>query len=163
MNLKYIINHIRDILILPFSVTVVIPYLIYMHTPSLIPGVLAIKILSLILFLTGLVLFSWTIYLFQTLAKGTLAPWTDKQKLVTSGPYQYCRNPMITGVVLILAGEALWFRSMSILIWTCVFIVINTCFFVFREEPFLEQKFGDEYKKYKSKIPRWIPNWYRKL
>ena len=114
------------------------------------------------MFLFGAVLFCWTVVLFQSVAEGTLAPWTDKKKLVVIGPYAHCRNPMIAGVLLILISESLWFRSMPILLWASVFFVINTCFFILREEPFLEKKFGDQYRTYKRQVPRWIPKVHHK-
>jgi protein-S-isoprenylcysteine O-methyltransferase Ste14 len=110
-----------------------------------------------ILFSFGLILFAWTIYLFQKVGRGTLAPWSSKSKLIVTGPYRVCRNPMICGVLLMLIGEGLWFRCPNILIWALVFFIINTMYFIFQEEPFLEKKFGDQYRSYKARVPRWFP------
>jgi len=90
------------------------------------------------------------------LGKGTLAPWSPKQKLVVAGPYRYCRNPMITGVLCILSAEALFFHSADLLIWMGSFFVFNTLHFVIWEEPDLEEKFGNDYRVYKKHVPRWI-------
>ena len=46
-----------------------------------------------------------TIRLFVTVGKGTLAPWNPTQKLVVQGVYRHVRNPMISGVMFILAGR----------------------------------------------------------
>jgi protein-S-isoprenylcysteine O-methyltransferase Ste14 len=102
-------------------------------------------------------LFLYTVFLFRTVGKGTLAPWSAKQKLVVSGPYRYCRNPMITGVLFILSGEALFFHSTPLLTWMVSFFVFNTLYFIVFEEPDLEERFGEDYKVYKKKVPRWIP------
>jgi len=150
-------RHIRDIIILPVTVLIVVPWWLFQYSPENIPGYFTIKILSFILFILGLSLFAWTVYLFQKIGRGTLAPWSPKSKLVTNGPYRVCRNPMICGVLLMLIGEGLWFRCPNILIWAVVFFTINTIFFILHEEPFLEKKFGDEYRAYKSKVPRWFP------
>jgi protein-S-isoprenylcysteine O-methyltransferase Ste14 len=138
-------------------VTIIAPWFIYSYSPGIIPGFISIKIFAMAVFTAGILLFGWTIYLFQIIANGTLAPWTEKQRLVVTGPYAYCRNPMISGVLFMLIGEGLWLRSVPILTWAAIFFVINTLFFIFREEPFLENKFGEEYKAYKRKVPRWIP------
>ena len=105
----------------------------------------------------GLFLFFYTVFLFRKIGKGTLAPWSEKQKLVVAGPYRYCRNPMISGVLFILIGEALVLHSLSILTWSGCFFVINTIYFLVSEEPALERRFGDDYKQYKKQVSRWLP------
>ena len=67
-----------------------------------------------------------------------------------------CR-PMITGVVTMLAGEALFHGSREIAIWVVTFTAINQIYFVLLEEPGLERRFGAAYLEYKSAVPRWIP------
>jgi protein-S-isoprenylcysteine O-methyltransferase Ste14 len=149
--------HLRDILILPFSVTVIIPYFIYEAHDDRIPETIVLQILGIIIGSAGLFLFFYTVLLFKNIGKGTLAPWSEKQKLVVAGPYRYCRNPMISGVLFILIGEALMLRSLPILIWAGCFFVINTIYFLISEEPALEKKFGDDYRLYKKHVSRWLP------
>lgn len=153
-----ILKHIRDILILPFTVTVIIPYFCYHKNQSLFANHAILKLTGIILILAGLALFLWTVYLFRTFGKGTLAPWSPTQELVVEGPYKYCRNPMITGVFFILSGETLLLNSSAILICAVVFLLVNTIYFILKEEPDLYKRFGEEYLNYKKKVPRWIPN-----
>ncbi len=148
--------HLRDILILPVSVTCIVPYFIYDRSDD-IPESIFFKIIGGILAGGGLVLFLYTVFLFKTIGKGTLAPWSEKQNLVIEGPYRYCRNPMISGVLFILIGEAFLFHSVSILWWALLFVIINTVYFITVEEPALYEKFGKDYKNYKKHVPRWIP------
>ena len=152
-----IFSHLRDILLLPFTVTVIVPYFIYNGKVEFIPNSILIKGLGLLILIPGLTLFLYTIFLFKTRGNGTLAPWSPTQKLVITGPYQYCRNPMITGVLFILLGEALIFYSVPILKWAAAFVVINTFYFLLYEEPSLHKRFGDDYLTYKKNVPRWIP------
>jgi protein-S-isoprenylcysteine O-methyltransferase Ste14 len=98
-----------------------------------------------------------TISSFIRIGKGTLAPWAPTKRLVIKGPYRYVRNPMILGVMTVLFGEALGLWSKNILIWTGAFILINTVYFLFYEEPNLEKRFGEEYRIYKKHVPRWLP------
>src|SRR5687768_10756148 len=98
-------KHLRDILILPFSVTVIVPYLLYNPQGTRMHHLLYLKVMGVIIGLFGLALFLYTVFLFKTIAKATLAPWSEKQKLVVVGPYRYCRNPMISGVLFVLVGE----------------------------------------------------------
>jgi len=157
MQQPSLIKYLRDIIIFPFTVTVIIPYFIYNKQQILIPANIIVKIFGILFFIAGLSLFLYTNYLFKTIAKGTLAPWSPKQNLVVQGPYKYCRNPMITSVLSILLSEALCFHSTNILIWTCFFFLMNTLYFIKVEEPHLSKCFGEQYKAYKKSVPRWIP------
>jgi protein-S-isoprenylcysteine O-methyltransferase Ste14 len=152
-----LLKYFRDILILPFMVTTVVPFILYNKQQVWLPDNAIVKIIAACFFIAGLSLFLWTNYLFKTIAKGTLAPWTVKQQLVISGPYKYCRNPMITGVLFILIGETLFLHSTNILILTCFFFTVHIFYFAFKEEPDLYKRFGEEYKIYKQNVPRWIP------
>lgn len=148
----------RDILILPFTVTVIVPYLLS-STGNTLPAPPVIQSLTGILFfISGLSLFIYTVFLFKTIGHGTLAPWSPTQKLVIKGPYAYCRNPMITGVLFMLAGETLFLNSLRLLAWTCIFFLINSLYFILVEEPGLQKRFGDAYAHYKRKVPRWLPS-----
>lgn len=152
-----LLKHFRDILILPFTVTVIVPFLIHNPFQQFIPNNFWLKVFGVGVMACGLSLFLYTVFLFRTFGKGTLAPWTPTQKLVVYGPYRYCRNPMITGVFFTLIGESLVFHSPNILIWAGIFFLINTTYFLLKEEPDLYKRFGDEYLEYKRNVPRWIP------
>lgn len=105
----------------------------------------------------GLGLMYRTITLFATEGRGTLAPWDATRRLVVAGPYRYVRNPMITGVLAILLGEAALLGSPPLLAWFAVFFAVNAIWMPLVEEPGLEQRFGDEYVAYKGSVPRWLP------
>ena len=152
------LKNLRDIIILPFTVTCVVPYYIYDAGGFLLPDMLPLKITGGILMACGVSLVAYTVFLFNLVGKGTLAPWSPKERLVVQGPYRYCRNPMITGVLFILIGEALIFNSISILLWSVLFFSINTLYFILIEEPGLAKRFGENYRNYREHVPRWIPN-----
>jgi protein-S-isoprenylcysteine O-methyltransferase Ste14 len=99
----------------------------------------------------------WTVKLFMKFGDGTPAPWDPPQKLVIRGPYRHVRNPMITGVLLVLLAEAMLFRSWPIALWMGLFFVANVIYFPLVEEKGLEKRFGDNYRLYKKNVPRWIP------
>ena len=84
-------------------------------------------------------------------------PWYPAENLIISGSYSRTRNPMIGGVLLVLAGEALIFGSGAILVYLFVFFIANDIYFNLVEEPNLEKKFGGKYKEYKTNVPKWIP------
>jgi protein-S-isoprenylcysteine O-methyltransferase Ste14 len=108
-------------------------------------------------FFLGFVFFVWSVTLFTRVGRGTLAPWDPTRRLVAVGPYRHVRNPMISGVVLMLSGEALFFGSRSVALWAATFLLANHVYFVLLEEPGLGARFGEEYRAYKAHVPRWIP------
>ena len=73
----------------------------------------------------GLRLAVETIRLFAWVGEGTLAPWDPTLQLVVVGPYRRVRNPMITGVGLVLLGQGLVLGSVAILIEFAAFATIN--------------------------------------
>ncbi|MFC5711948.1 methyltransferase family protein [Thalassorhabdus alkalitolerans] len=79
------------------------------------------------------------------------------RKLVVSGPYQYTRNPMISGVVFILLGEVIIFGSIFLLVWFLFFTIVNYTYFIVGEEPKLQKQFGEDYGEYKRNVPRLFP------
>jgi len=105
----------------------------------------------------GLTLAVWCVTLFARVGQGTLAPWDPTQRLVVVGPYRYLRNPMITGVAMLLAGQAIWAGSWKLAVWLAVFVAANHVYFVAVEEPGLVARFGPAYREYTARVPRWIP------
>jgi protein-S-isoprenylcysteine O-methyltransferase Ste14 len=149
---------------LPFLVVVIVPYWLLNTFAAggtcgnghLIPSWLH-RGAGVVLSLLGFGLFSWCVGLFARVGRGTLAPWDPTRKLVAVGPYRYVRNPMISGVALMLLGQALFWPSVAIAIWAGLFILINHLYFIFSEEPGLESRFGENYRQYKANVPRWLP------
>lgn len=159
-----LLRHLLSILLLPFVVTVVVPRWILVANggASLCSGSCGaldlVRIgLGAALLIAGLGLGAWCVLLFARVGRGTLAPWDPTQRLVVVGPYRYVRNPMISGVLTILLGESLLFGSRRLLAWAVGFWLLNTVYFIFSEEPGLEQRFGEDYREYRARVPRWVP------
>jgi protein-S-isoprenylcysteine O-methyltransferase Ste14 len=162
VRLITVIRHAAAIAALPFTVTVLIPAWIgrsnqtSLHAPADWPemvGVLA----GIALTSVGLALFVATLRLFGTVGQGTLAPWDPPKQLVVRGPYRYVRNPMISGVLFVLFGEALILRSPPHLQWAVLFLLINAVYIPLIEEPQLAARFGDAYRDYRRHVGRLIP------
>jgi protein-S-isoprenylcysteine O-methyltransferase Ste14 len=107
----------------------------------------------------GLGLFLWyrTVSLFVVIGKGTLAPWDPPRRFVVRGIYRHVRNPMITGVLLVLLGEATFLSSPSLFRWFLFFLALNLIYIPLIEEPELHNRFGPDYDEYRKNVPRWIP------
>ena len=156
------LDHLKSILALPFMVLIVIPSILYFFFsnqtfPKLGLPPFILPLIGIIVLITGLLLFIQAIILFIKIGKGTLAPWNPTRQLVVKSLYRYMRNPMITGVFFILLSESLLIQSTAIGIWCVSFFVINHVYFIFKEEPDLEKRFGEEYIEYKKHVPRWLP------
>jgi protein-S-isoprenylcysteine O-methyltransferase Ste14 len=158
------LRHLRAIALLPFVATVVVPVAIVVfagmrHIGWGLPAVfwfLPFTIAALFI-AAGLALFVWTVALFASAGRGTLAPWDPTQRLVVAGPYRHVRNPMISGVLFVLLGEAALLGSLPLLAWAALFFVLNQIYIPRFEEPGLEQRFGDDYRRYRQHVPRWLP------
>lgn len=107
--------------------------------------------------IAGTFLWLWSaIKFFKT--KGTPVPINPPPKLVTDGPYAYSRNPMMTGLFMVMAGIGTYFGSIALtFIMTPLFILMSILEFKYIEEPELMKRFGKEYAEYKKRTPIIIP------
>lgn len=163
-KLLNMLKHLRAILTLPFMVLIVIPTALILLNKSInplwgqaFPVNLLLAVAGLGFVIAGLVLIVSTIRLFILVGQGTLAPWNPTQRLVVRGPYRYVRNPMISGVISVLLGEACLSGSPAVLMWALAVVVVNVVYIPLLEEPNLYQRFGDDYRDYVRHVPRWIP------
>jgi protein-S-isoprenylcysteine O-methyltransferase Ste14 len=118
---------------------------------------LAAQALGITLLGAGLTLFVASLFRFATEGRGTLAPWDPPRELVLRGPYRFVRNPMISGVLLVLAGESAVLRSWPHAEWAGLFLALNLVYIPLIEEPQLEARFGDAYRDYRRHVPGVIP------
>jgi protein-S-isoprenylcysteine O-methyltransferase Ste14 len=156
------LRHLLSIAILPFTVTVLVPRWItrrYGVVAALgtTPGTLLIQAAGIVLLAIGLALFVASLGRFVGEGKGTLAPWDPPRRLVIRGPYRWVRNPMISGVVLILFAEAALLLSPPHAAWAAIFLGINLVYIPLIEEPQLADRFGESYRAYCRHVPRVIP------
>jgi protein-S-isoprenylcysteine O-methyltransferase Ste14 len=160
---SYLLRHLASIILLPFTVTVIVPFwllqredarMVGPHIGSLRVFVLVAGIATLVI---GLTLFFFTVMSFATKGKGTLAPWDPPRFLVVDGVYRYVRNPMISGVLFVLFAESLLTGSPRVLTWFGLFLLINLVYIPLFEERWLTARFGERYRIYREHVPRWIP------
>ena len=123
---------------------------------NMVSGMMRI-LLSLPLFLIAVLLIGWSIQNFLRV-KGTPVPFNPPPKLVTSGPYAYTRNPMLTGIFALLLGFGMFFGSVFLLfIFTPLFILLNYWELKTIEEPELVKRLGQAYVEYREKTPMFFP------
>jgi peptidoglycan/LPS O-acetylase OafA/YrhL len=102
-------------------------------------------------------LFAGSLRKFATDGEGTLAPWDPPRRLVVSGLYRYVRNPMISGVLFVVTGEALVLWSRPLAVWALTFLLLNAVYIPVLEEPMLAQRFGEPYREYCRNVRRFLP------
>ena len=132
-----------------------------LRLPRLFPGSLNI-ILSIPTFSMALLFIGWSVTHFIRV-RGTPVPFNPPPQLVSTGPYAYTRNPMLTGVFALMFGFGFIFESISLLVlFTPLFIVINTWELKAIEEPVLVKRLGDAYIEYRNSTPMFVPDIFNK-
>ena len=119
---------------------------------AIVPVVLGVALVTI-----GTALVAWTIALFVREGRGTLAPWDPTSRLVVHGPYRLVRNPMISGVLFVLLGEAALLGSLPLVVWFGLVAVANAVYMPLVEEPGLVRRYGPDYELYRASVPRWLP------
>jgi protein-S-isoprenylcysteine O-methyltransferase Ste14 len=157
-----ILRHLLAIAALPFTVTILVPLWIarrYAVAAKLgaSGGALLLQTAGLVVFGIGILLFVSSLNRFATQGKGTLAPWDPPRRLVVQGPYRFVRNPMISGIIFVLAGEAMILLSVPHALWALTALIINLVYIPLVEEPGLRTRFGSAYDDYCRHVPRIVP------
>ena len=124
--------------------------------PRLLPAGATLPI-SISVIAVGVAVTAWSMFQFLKV-KGTPVPFNPPPKVVNTGPYQYVRNPMLTGVFLFLFGIGIGINSVSLVfVFTPLYVVMNVWELKHIEEPELVKRLGDEYLEYKQSTPMFIP------
>lgn len=104
----------------------------------------------------GSLILGWCVWEFYARGRGTLAPWDPPRGLVRSGLYRVSRNPMYVGVLLIVSGWAIGFRSWPLTIYATALGLAFHLRVLYHEEPWLARTFGAEWEAYRARVPRWL-------
>jgi protein-S-isoprenylcysteine O-methyltransferase Ste14 len=118
---------------------------------------LAAVLLSALFFVTGIPWVGWAVFWQLSKGKGTPVPMVPTKEFLSTGPYRYCRNPMMLGFFLFLSGWAALFNrtgSWSAAAILMVFLVLEIKLI---EEKELAERFGEAYREYKKRTPFVIP------
>jgi protein-S-isoprenylcysteine O-methyltransferase Ste14 len=145
-------------IIVPGLAVGVVPYLILIASGGVLrPSVGFIELGSVALAVLGAGMVVWVSLAFVTRGKGTPVPFQPPQEFVAQGLYTYVRNPMYIGALLVVFAEAAYFRSPWLVLYAAFLWLALHTFTIFLEEPDLETRFGETYRRYRERTPRWIP------
>jgi protein-S-isoprenylcysteine O-methyltransferase Ste14 len=97
----------------------------------------------------------WSVIIFRRGGQSE-NPWKPSPLLVERGPFRITRNPMYLQMVVVCIGFAVMLANLWILLLTPLCALLLHRFAVLPEEAYLEQKFGDAYRAYKTRVRRWL-------
>lgn len=143
------------LIIAPGFVAGYIPLALLRRRPQIEAGFFAY--LALPLWLIGVIVLLWCFWDFLAKGRGTPAPIDPPKELVVTGLYNYVRNPMYVGVLIIIIGHFLWLKTIWMIVYAAVVFLAFYLFVTLYEEPHLKKTFGAVYGNYVRKVPRWIP------
>jgi len=89
-------------------------------------------------------------------AKTTFDVRKPTSAIVTNGPYRFSRNPGYVSLTLLYGGIACLVNSLWVLLMVVPAVTVMHFGVIKREERYLEAKFGDEYREYKTTVRRWV-------
>ena len=89
--------------------------------------------------------------------RGTPAPIGPTERLVVGGDYRFVRNPMYLAVVSAVFGQAMIFGSVALLLYGAVVWAVMAAFVRWYEEPWLRERYGQEYDRYCAAVRAWLP------
>jgi len=143
------------LILAPGVVAGYIPLVFMQQGPQVETGLLSY--LAFPLWLVGVTILLWCFWDFLAKGRGTPAPIDPPKELVATGLYRYMRNPMYVGVLMVISGHFLWFKTIWMIVYAVVVFLAFHSFVTLYEEPHLKKTFGTAYEDYIRKVPRWIP------
>lgn len=113
------------------------------------------NILGLCVYFLGIFIATWARITMKN-AWGIPGSWDKKRdkKLIKEGPFKFSRNPIYLGIILIILGFELALNSY--LFFLAILAYLYFSWEIRNEEKILEREFGQEYKKYKKTVPKFI-------
>jgi protein-S-isoprenylcysteine O-methyltransferase Ste14 len=91
------------------------------------------------------------------LGKGTPLPSATATRLVVAGPYRFVRNPMAISGIVQGAAVGLVFGSWLVIVYALAGSLLWNYAVRPHEEHDLEERFGDEYRRYRGAVRCWVP------
>lgn len=144
--------------IAPGTVAGWVPYVLskWRFQPPLL-GVPGERVVGGVLAVVGVAILVECFLRFAIEGRGTPAPVAPPERLVVSGLYRHVRNPMYVAVLAVIAGQALLFGSVTLLVYAGAVWLLFHGFVLLYEEPTLRRKFGPAYDVYRGNVRRWWP------
>jgi len=139
----------------PFPAAGVIPWLMtrWAFQPPL-AGIEAGRWIGALMIAAGL---TWFASAMSWFAREGVTPYPPIDHVVTTGPYAYSRNPMYSGALMMMAGQALLLGSRGLIFYAVCWFAAFVTFDLAIDDPILVKRFGKTYEDYLASVPAWIP------
>lgn len=130
-------------------------FLLGRRWPLPLPGAAASRIVGTAAVVAGAGLMLIAVQRFRRHAT-SLVPIRPASHFVADGPYRFTRNPMYLGLTAVTAGAGLLLGNAWVLALLVPAAVIADVAFVRPEEHYLDRRFGEDYRAYRTAVRRWI-------
>jgi len=129
---------------------------------SLLPKVLsspvlesiALQVIGTVLILVSLIFLIATLISFKNSLRFGMHS-NNLGKLITNGIFAVSRNPFFVSVELLILGNALFLPN-PFLLGIAAATIVSIHFFILKEEVFMSENYGEEYKNYSKKVKRYF-------
>lgn len=137
----------------------VLPWAISLLTPRFgwIEAQLSVwNLLGLIPVLIGTFGLLWGVAVHSAQSAQGIEMELDKSYLLMRGMYAFSRHPMYLSEMILILGWTIFYGSIAVLAVSLVWFLFFTFYAMPNEERVLEAHFGEAYREYKQKVPRWF-------
>ncbi len=141
-------------------ILILVPWLAHTLGKRFVPWQVEVgwgRVVGWVIFGVSYVVYTGASWVLMRRGRGAYVEFDPPKEFVVTGPFRWCRNPIAACVLGMILGEALAFSSVGILLlflagWPLAHLQV-----VLLEEPLLEKRFGQTYRDYRARVPRWIP------
>ncbi|HYE07230.1 MAG TPA: isoprenylcysteine carboxylmethyltransferase family protein [Planctomycetota bacterium] len=152
--MRLLLKNLLFMLVVPGSVGGWVPALLVSDTA---PRDGAWRVAAAAVFALAAAILAWCVLDFARRGRGTPLPFDPPRRVVATGPYRWVRNPMYLAVMTAIAGWGVLVPSGAVPIYAACVALCFQAMVVLYEEPHLEREFGDDYRAYRARVPRWLP------
>lgn len=111
---------------------------------------------ALILVLIGTIGLLWGVAAHAAQSSGGIEMELDKSYLLSRGLYAFTRHPMYLSELILLLGWVVFYGSVALALAFAIWYLFFNYYAIPQEERVLEARFGEAYREYKKKVPRWF-------
>jgi protein-S-isoprenylcysteine O-methyltransferase Ste14 len=138
-----------------FAGTLILGLLLQWVMPWYILPHLLARSLGVLLVITSILTASWARTVMRK-AGTNINPSKPSLAIVTEGPFRFSRNPLYLSLLGLYLGITLLFNTVWPLLLVVPLLIATHYGIIRREERYLEAKFGDSYRSYKTSVRRWF-------
>lgn len=147
----------KSFLLILFSILtiIIINAVMYFKDLLLVENTL-LKIIALMIYLTGLILRYWSLILLGNNFSREVEVAND-QELISHGTYKYIRHPLYLGLFLLVIAVPLFFGNLLVFLSSILIMFLAISFRIKEEESFMEAVLGSRYLSWKNKRFKFLP------